>query len=84
MRLTDQHQRFLARTAADLSKRLGRSVSSREVLEAILDLSMKDVDTFDAPSEETVCATERAIYVRRDLRTQGLGVPELLEVLSTK
>jgi len=81
MKLKDHHDAYLQRVSRRLSQKLGRSVSKREILEAVLDLALLDEGLFDpADLGNPVSQTRREILkAESDSRMTGLSPQELLD-----
>lgn len=83
MNFSDRHNAYLERVSRKLSKSCGRSVSKKEVVEALLDLAIQDEGIFDPDfPEQPITAERRAIVQQaRDLRTMSLEPHELLQIV---
>lgn len=83
MKLKDRHEAYLTRTARALTHRTGKSVSKRDVMEAILDLCIRDEEQFDPEDfSQPLSATRReVVQAQRSARTVRLEPYELLEAL---
>ena len=79
MKLQDRHRQYLLRTSRALSSSLGRSVRPAEVLEAILDMAIRDENVYD-PEDGRPMSTSRKEVVSSG-RTCRLGSLELGDLL---
>ena len=81
MRLKDYHEGYLERVSRRLSQRIGRSVSKREVLEAILDLALLDEGLFDPEDPGTPMSSTRREILKTEAesRTTSMTPQELLD-----
>jgi hypothetical protein len=79
----DEHEAYLTRTARRLSRDLGKTVSKKDILEAILDLAIQDEELFDPEDHgQPISAERRAVMqVERTLRTVDLSPHELLRIV---
>jgi hypothetical protein len=81
--MKDEHEAYLTRTARRLSRDLGRTVSKKDVLEAILDLALQDEELFDPEDPGRPISAERraVMQVEKTLRTVDLSPHELLRIV---
>lgn len=78
----DSHRRYLARNARQLSLTLGRKVTERDVLGALLDMAIADEEIYDPKDSRPVSAERRAIIqAEKAGRSQAFGAEEILRRL---
>jgi len=83
--MKDHHNAYLDRTARSLSKRLGKNVSKAAVLEALLDLAIRDEGIYDPEQSGRPLDPTRKAFVResRFSLSANLDVASLMSVLAS-
>ena len=83
MKLRDRHRAYLERVARQMTRHFGKSVSARDVHDALLDLALQDEGVFD-PEDlgKPVSPLRREIIqAERGARTVDLAPHELLSTV---
>jgi len=81
--LHGQHLSYLDRTARKMSRRLGKRVSRRDVVEALIEIAISDEEIYDPEYEIPTTSLRREIVqVERESRTCKYSVEELLQVVT--
>jgi hypothetical protein len=83
--VTIAHQAFLERQANRLTERLGRKVSPKEILYALLDIAISDEGIYDpdSPTAQLISSERRELVQQeREQRTVPLDFAMLLSALN--
>ena len=73
-----RHRQYLSRTAREMTRRTGRKVTEKEVLETLLDLAIQDEAVYDPRDSRPLSAASRDI-IQADRGTRSLDLtPEAL------
>tara|TARA_Y100000034_G_scaffold116891_1_gene155782 strand:+ start:1409 stop:1693 length:285 start_codon:yes stop_codon:yes gene_type:complete len=81
--ISREHSALLDRTAKALGKRIGRAVSRKEVLAAVLDIAANDEKAYDpvAPLRAVSPLRREAMQVERASRTTSYDIDMLFSAL---
>jgi hypothetical protein len=75
----DSHRQYLERTARELSRRTGRHVAPQEVLEALLNMAIRDEAIYDPEDSRPISETRRTVaQAERGARASAFLPHELM------